>query len=292
MFYIVYGLLYVVSLLPLRVLFLLSDFANFIIYHVIGYRRKVVMDNLSIAFPGKSEEEKTRIAKKFYLNFTDNFIETIKLISAGTGYINKHFTGDYSLFDQVYQQGRKSQIHLGHIFNWEMANLAVAANIRQKLLTVYMPVDNKLFDKVFLKLRGKTNAALLPATDIRRALMPWRHEAYTIALVADQNPAWPSNAYWLEFFGRPTPFLEAPENGARIGNLPVIFCHFTKVKRGYYKAWFIMGEENPASLPKGELTKKYVQFLEEVIKQNPDTWLWSHRRWKWQWKEEYGPVIS
>src|SRR5678809_318100 len=126
MYSIVYGLLYLVSLLPLRVLYLFSDFAYFIIYYVAGYRKKVVLDNLSIAFPEKTESEKKQIAKEFYRNFTDNFIETIKLISAGKNFLRKHYICDTQLFEELYRQGKKCQVHLGHNFNWEFANQAMA----------------------------------------------------------------------------------------------------------------------------------------------------------------------
>jgi KDO2-lipid IV(A) lauroyltransferase len=290
MYYVVYGLLYSLSLLPLRVLFLFSDLAYVILYHLIGYRKKVVFSNLSIAFPDKPYEERKKIAKQFYRNFTDNFIETIKLLSADVTYINKHFTADYSVFEQVYRQGKKCQVHLGHNFNWELANLAVAANIKQKLLTVYMPIENPAFERLFLKIRRRTGVELLPATSIRSAILPWRHTQYTLGLVSDQSPAVPHGGYWVSFFGRPTAFLKAPENGARVANLPVIFCFFTKIKRGHYEGFFELGEESPASLPKGELTKRYAQYLEQHITRYPAMYLWSHRRWKWQWKEEYGNV--
>ncbi|HEU4904367.1 MAG TPA: lysophospholipid acyltransferase family protein [Flavisolibacter sp.] len=291
MYYVVYGLLYFLSLLPLRVLFLLSDFAYGILYYVVGYRKKVVYSNLAIAFPHKPEEERKRIAKQFYRNFTDNFIETIKLLSADTAYINKHFTADYAVFKQVYEGGTKCQIHTGHNFNWELANLALAANIPQKLLTVYMPIESSIFERLFLKIRTVTGAALLPATRIRSAILPWRNTQYVLGLVADQSPADPRNAYWVDFFGRPTPFLRAPENGARVANLPVIFCYFIKKKRGYYEGFFEMGETAPAALPKGQLTKTYAAYLERFISRYPSMYLWSHRRWKWEWKEEFGERV-
>ena len=291
MYAVVYGLLYVLSLLPLKVLFLLSDIAYAVLYYVVGYRKEVVFQNLSIAFPHKTEEERKSIAKKFYRNFTDNFIETIKLLSADAAFIKKHFTADYSAFHAVYEQGKKCQIHTGHNFNWELANLAIAANIKQKLLTVYMPIESSIFEKLFLKLRTKTGAALLPATKIRSSILPWRNTQYVLGLVSDQSPAVPTAGYWIPFFGRPTVFLKAPENGARVANLPVIFCFFAKKKRGYYEGFFEIGEEDPASLPKGELTKRYAAYLERFITQYPEMYLWSHRRWKWEWKEEFGPVI-
>lgn len=291
-FYIVYGLLYLLSLLPLGVLFLFSDIAYLLLYYVVGYRKKVVFSNLAIAFPHKTDAEREKIAKRFYRNFTDNFIETIKLLSADRAYINKHFVADYSVFDTIYAQGKKCQIHTGHNFNWELANLALAANIRQKLLTVYMPIESGIFERLFLKLRTATGSALLPATRIRAAILPWRHTQYVLGLVSDQSPAVPDNGYWVNFFGRPTLFLKAPENGARVANLPVIFCYFIKKRRGYYEGFFEIGEETPASLPKGELTKRYAHYLEQFITRHPDLYLWSHRRWKWQWQEAYGRIVT
>jgi Kdo2-lipid IVA lauroyltransferase/acyltransferase len=292
MYYVVYGLLYLFSLLPLKLLYVLCDFFYVVLYYVVAYRKKVVYSNLTLAFPHKTKEEKVTIAKKFYRNFIDTFIETIKQLSAGKDYSLKHFHADYSLFHKMNESGRKCQIHLAHNFNWEYANLAVAESIPQQLLTVYMPVENKIIDRIFLKIRSKTGAIMLPATDIRRAILHYRNVQYVLGLVADQNPGNPENAYWVNFFGKPTPFLKAPENGARIGNLPVIFSFFTKTRRGQYQGYFTIGEENPAALPKGELTRKYVHFLEQVISEHPEMWLWSHRRWKFDWKPEYGPVIG
>jgi len=147
MFYIVYGILYAISLLPLRILYFISDFAYFLLYYVIGYRKQVVFANLKQAFPQKTERERKRIAKKFYRNFTDNFIEFIKLISASPAFINKHFYGDYSLFDRLYEQGKRGQVLLAHNFNWEFALLAVASQVKQVFLVVYMPIGSEVIDK-------------------------------------------------------------------------------------------------------------------------------------------------
>lgn len=288
MYYVVYGLLYLLSLLPLRVLHLFSDMAYFVVYHVMGYRKKVVMQNLAIAFPQKTEGERVAIAKKFYRNFTDNFIETIKFLSASPAWINRHFKADYSAFETVYRQGRKCQIHTGHNFNWELANLALGMNIPFTLLVVYMPIENKAFNKLFLKLRSRTGSRLLPANDMRRAIISWRDTQYALGLVADQNPGDPRKGFWIPFFGKPAPFATGPENGARIANIPVIFGHFKKQRRGYYEGTFFLAEENPASLPKGELTQRYIKYLEGVVAESPEMWLWSHRRWKHEWQPEYG----
>jgi Kdo2-lipid IVA lauroyltransferase/acyltransferase len=292
MYYLVYGFLKVLSFLPLRVLYLLSDFAYVIIYHLMGYRKEVVMKNLSIAFPKKTEEEKVRIAKQFYRNFTDTFIETIKLFSAGPDFLNRHVEADYTLIHRIENDRRKCQVHAGHNFNWELVNLACALHVRQKFLGVYMPLGNKVFDRIFIKLRSKFGTILLPATSMREAMMPHRNDPYFLGLVADQSTAIPEAGYWITFFGKPAPFVKGPERGARTHNLTVVFAHFTKRKRGYYQLHLRLAEENPASLPEGELTRRYVRYLEEVISAHPEMWLWSHRRWKFEWKPEYGDIIG
>jgi KDO2-lipid IV(A) lauroyltransferase len=292
MYYVVYGLLYLLSLLPLRVLYLFSDLAYLIVYYITGYRKKVVSYNLSIAFPEKSTQERERIAKKFYRNFTDTFIETIKLISAGRRFIRKHYTGNEQLFNDLHKQGKKCQVHLGHNFNWEIANFAMAFYTPYTLLSVYMPINNKTIDRLFQKIRSKTGAVLLPATKMGTAIVPWRDKQYMLALVADQNPGNPSKAYWLRFFGKPTPFVTGPEKGARANNAAVVFIHFTKTRRGYYVAHPELAAVEPQNLPETEITKNYIQYLERVIRANPEMWLWSHRRWKHEWKPEYGDIIA
>ncbi len=292
MYYIVYGLFYTISLLPLRVLYLLSDFAYFIIYYIAGYRKKVVFANLKLAFPEKSEEERKRIAKQFYHNFSDSFIETIKLFSADEKFIRKRFYGDFSVLDYLFEKGKRCQLHSSHNFNWEYANLGIPLNLKHQLLTVYMPIENKMFDKIFKKVRRKTGAILLLATDMRKAILPYRNTVYALALVADQNPGKPDSAYWVNFLNKPAPFVRAPESGARRGNIPVVFTYFLKEKRGYYRIYNVLAEENPANTKPGELTLKYVRFLEEMIRKYPEVWLWSHRRWKWDWKEEYGEILG
>ncbi len=240
-----------------------------------------------MAFPEKTQEERNKIEKQFYKNFVDNFIETIKLISGKTKFANKHFIADGSLMEEQYRKGNKCQFHLGHNFNWEIANIAVSAITSYTMLMVYLPLKNKVFDKLMLKIRSASSNYLLPATDMRAAMLPHRDSLYLLALIADQVPGDVSNAYWLNFFGRPTPFLKGPERGAVAGNLSVFFAHTYKIKRGYYQLDYELCTENAGDLPKGELTRRYVAYLEKAIGKHPEMWLWTHRRWKKEWKEEY-----
>ncbi|GGB09084.1 lysophospholipid acyltransferase family protein [Puia dinghuensis] len=290
MYYIVYGFLYLLSLLPMWLLYGVSDGIALLLYAVIRYRRGVVLGNLRIAFPEMTDAGRLRIAKRFYRNFTDNFIETIKLLSASERFLRKRFVIDNpEVFDDFYNQGRKIQLHMGHIFNWEVANLAMPLLTPYTFIVVYMPVENKAFERLFLHLRGRTGTVLLPATKMQRSIIPYRNTQYMLALVADQAPGGPEHSYWLNFFGRPTPFVRGPERGARIADIPVVFPRVYKSRRGYYRAELITIAEHPAELPEGELTRRYRQLLEESIRKEPDSWLWSHKRWKFTWTPGFSP---
>jgi KDO2-lipid IV(A) lauroyltransferase len=288
MYYVVYGLIYLLSLLPIWLLHGLADLLAWLLYHIIRYRRDVVLANLLIAFPEKTEAERIRIAKRFYRNFVDNFIETIKLLSASPAFIKKHFVIDNpEVLEAFYKEGRKCQLHLGHTFNWEIANAAMPLLTDYAFIVAYMPLSNKIFDRLFLHLRGRTGTILLPATRMQRSILPYRNTQYLLTLVADQAPGGPDIAYWLNFFGQPTPFVRGPERGARIADIPAVFVRFYKTRRGYYHVHFTTLSDHPATTSEGQLTIRYARLLEDAIRQEPALWLWSHRRWKIPWKEEY-----
>jgi Kdo2-lipid IVA lauroyltransferase/acyltransferase len=287
MYYIVYALLYVLSLLPMRILYVLADGIYFLVYHVFRYRRKVVMDNLLIAFPEKTEAERIRIAKKFYLNFIDSFIEFIKLLSANDEFLKKRFTINIDVVNELYKTGKACQIHLGHTFNWEWGQLVLRTLTPYKLMVVYMPITNAVFDRLFYKLRTRNGSIFLPSTSMRSAMMPHNDTQYLLGLVTDQNPSNPKSAYWLNFFGKPTAFVTGPEKAARLKSLPVTFAYIEKPRRGYYNAVIELAAQDASQLPGGELTVKYARYLETVIRRNPSMWLWSHRRWKHDWENKY-----
>ncbi|MGZ5134969.1 MAG: lysophospholipid acyltransferase family protein [Flavitalea sp.] len=293
MYHFLYGFLYLLSLLPMRVLYGFSDAVHFLVFRIFGYRMDVVMQNLQIAFPEKSIVERRRIASKFYRNLIDTFIETIKMISASDSFLQKRFSGNWEVLNEFYSTGRAIHVHMGHTFNWEWGNYIAAKTVLYKFLGVYMPVKNKTLDRLFLKLRSRGGTLLLPATPSKKfiaALNPHRNTQYLIGLAADQSPGDASKAYWLNFFGRRTAFVTGPEKAAMARNLPVFFCYIRKPKRGYYEVVFTLAEENPKNLQEGQLTVQFARYLEKVIAHFPDMWLWSHRRWKREWNEEYQPL--
>lgn len=249
------------------------------------------MKNLSIAFPEKTEKERKDIIRKFYINFTDTFLEAIKLLTMSPKSLKKRVQFDPSIFNELYATGKSCQVHLGHNFNWEWVNVRVTRELLYPFLVVYMPIGSKLIDRLFKHFREKMGSKLLSATNMRNEIIPYRNEQYLLALVADQNPGLPEKSYWVNFFGRPTPFVRGPEKNARFNNIPVVFGRFYKPRRGYYVVETRLATLNPREKKEGELTLEYVRYLEEVIRKQPEVYLWSHNRWKFEYKEEYTPLM-
>ncbi len=290
MYYLIYFLLYLFSLLPLRVLYFISDSIYGLLYHVIKYRRDVVMSNLKIAFPDKTEQELTAIGKGFYHKFIDSMIETVKLLSASDRFFEKRFTGNWELIDGYFDKGRSVQLHMGHNFNWEWGNVVLSKNIRYQVLGVYMPISSRPIDQVFKKIRSRSGTVMLSAYQMAKDFLPFKDKQYCLGLVADQSPRYIEKAKWFEFFGKNTAFTMGPAKNAIRNDTVVVFAFIERPKRGYYHVNFSLAEENPTHSNEDELTKQFVNYLEKVIINNPDMWLWSHRRWKHEWKEEYGLI--
>ena len=282
MYYIVYGLLYLISLLPWRIIYIISDFFYLIAYYIVGYRKKVVFSNLQIAFPEKTEEERIKIAKEFYSQFMDSLVEMIKLISISKKEFKKRHTINVSVLNDYYDKLDRVQFTTGHFFSWEFANLGVSLESKFPILVVYMPLSNKIFDRIMYKMRSKFGTILIAATEFRTSFHQYTKNKYSLVLVADQNPGNPKNAYWLPFFGKMAPFVKGPEKGARNNNTAVFYAHFYKVKRGYYRTDIEFITDNPASYPEGALTQLLVKKIEDSVKEKPSGYLWSHKRWKFE----------
>lgn len=280
MYYLLYGFLYLVSLLPFWILYGISHFAFVIIYYILGYRKEVVLSNLAIAFPGKTIKEREFIAKKFYRNFTDSFIETIKLFSISKAQLQKRFNWNHNSLNKYYATGRNVQAHLGHFFNWEYANLSLSLISNFPVLVVYMPIANKALNRIFSKLRTRFNARMIGATSFLKDFKPYSKERSCLVFVADQNAGQYNLAYWLPFFGKLAPFVTGPEKTARLNNSICIYVKFKKIKRGYYTVDLVEMTDNPRQLKEGDVTKLIRDFVEENIQEQPENYLWTHRRWK------------
>jgi KDO2-lipid IV(A) lauroyltransferase len=287
MYYIIYGFTFLLSLLPLWILYLLSDLISFLLFRVFGYRRKVIDGNLAIAFPEKSINERKGIARKFHRNFTDSFIETVKCLSVSKNFYDRHCKTDFSIFDKLAKENKSCQMHACHQFNWEWINLYWSIHMKQPLAVVYMPISSKPLDKLFYRLRSKYGTVLMAATDIKRAFIAWAKKTHCLALVADQKPAGPGSSYWLHFFNTPTAFVTGPEKNAMLKKCPVIFGRAFKTGRGKYDTSLTLACKDASLLKPGELTIMYRDYIEDAIRQQPEMYLWSHKRFKFEWNEEY-----
>ena len=286
MYYIVFAIFYLLSLLPWRVIYLLSDFFYVLVYYVFKYRRKIVRGNIKIAFPEKTAAEITRIEKDFYKAFCDNFTEIIKFISVSKEEIARRFKGEPEKINELIEQGYKVQVHSGHFFSWEFCNMGYSPNIRHPFLTVYMQIENKVFERLFLYIRERFGTKMLAAGEFKTAFAPYRKQNYCLVLIADQNPPHASVGFWTEFFGQKIPFPKGPEKGAQFNNTAILMANMVRVKRGYYSSELKLLTTDPRSMPEGEITKQMVRFIEETIRKNPSNYLWSHRRFKWKYNEE------
>lgn len=271
---------YAVSILPFRLLYVLSDGLYLILYHIIGYRKDVVMQNLQQAFPGKTENERLLIAKKYYRNLTDMTLETIKLLTISKSELQKRFVCDLGILHELHRQGKTSQIHLGHLFNWEWANPYFTIGVEDPFLVVYMPVSSRAVDRLMMKIRSRFGTIMISAANVQPAMQPWQGKPFIQVLVADQNPANPRRCYWSPFLGKMTAFYKGPELSARRGNFAVVFGDIKKLKRGYYHATTTLAFADSQQTKEGEITEAFVRFLENGILRQPEVWVWSHRRWK------------
>lgn len=287
MYYLLYGFLYLISLLPFFILYGISDFAFFILYHVVGYRKNIVLGNLTIAFPEKTLEEKKKISKQFYKNFVDTFIETIKLLSMTEKQFERRASIEFKDAKRLVDSGFNIQFHSGHQMNWEYASLAISHALTIPWLAVYMQITARPVDRLFLKIRRKFGATMVEKSKYQTMMPQLMKSQYALGLLADQNPSPPKNGYWLNFFSKPAPFLVGPEKGAIRYKTAVVFVNIVKLRRGYYHFDCKVISEDGSKTGNGELTRMYRDFLEEGIRANPDNYLWSHRRWKFDWDASF-----
>ncbi len=282
-----YYFFYALSLLPLWVLYGLSDFFFLILFYIVGYRKKVVLTNLKNAFPEKNDAELKRIRRKFYRCFMQNWIETIKLLSIPTKSLNKRMTANWDVVKELYQKYPRIQILLGHNFNWEWACANTSLHQPYLTLPVYLHLNNKAMDALFVTIRSRFGARPVQAGEMAKQLLPYRNSQYMLALLADQRPPNPQQAYWVQFMNQPTPFIKGPERNARLGGTPVVYFSIKRLKRGYYHFEAELFCEDPAATSEGELTRRYARRLQQDIEASPHIYLWTHKRWKYNWETKY-----
>jgi Kdo2-lipid IVA lauroyltransferase/acyltransferase len=281
-YYIFYVLNWVITLLPLRVLYIFSDFLFLLLYYFPTYRKKVVESNLRNSFPGKSVKELKRIEKKFYRHMADLFIETFKLTHMSESQFKKRFTiSNSEVINKLLDEKRDTIAVLGHYNNWEWL-ACLPFYTKYKCVSIYKPLQNRYFDRFINKLRSHNGMILTPMSNIIREIINDRkNNINTIsAFISDQTPIRSEIKYWTTFLNQDTPVYMGTEKVASKYDMAVVFFHIQKIKRGYYNLNIELLFEHSAGLPDYQITEAHVRKLEEIIREKPEYWIWSHRRWK------------
>lgn len=281
-FFITLPFLHLISVLPFPVLYFVSDIFYFLVYYVIGYRRKVVRQNLKNAFPERSDAEIKKIEKDFYQYFCDIFLETFKTLSISRKKMLQYGVMDPAakkLFDDYHAQNKSIIIVMGHYGNWEWGGNSFSLECKQQLYVIYHPLVNKNFNELIIKMRKRFGTDLIPMKETFRDMVKLRGKITATAFIADQTPR-PDNAYWTTFLNQDTPVFWGTEKIAQKMNYPIVFVKIKRVKRGYYELFAETLIEKPAETKEGEISEIHTRKLEKDIIEQPEIWLWSHRRWK------------
>ncbi|MDP4222575.1 MAG: lysophospholipid acyltransferase family protein [Bacteroidota bacterium] len=284
-FYIFYGLNWIITLLPLRVLYFFSDILFLILYYFPSYRKKVVMENLRNSFPEKSNEELSVIARKFYRHFADLFVEILKLTHLSRKELQKRFTiNNPDLVNKLCSAGHDVIVVHSHYNNWEWVGVSFPFFARYECISVYKPLQNKQFDNFLNGLRTKTNSGLAQMNHVLKKIIENRSMDIRAlyGFISDQTPAKPDIRYYTKFLNQDTPVFLGIEKIAAKYDMSVVFLNVQKIKRGYYNMTIELLFEQTKGLPDYLVTETHVKRLEELIRDKPEFWLWTHRRWKYK----------
>lgn len=280
------------SRLPLGLLYVFADLLYYSLLYGVRYRRRVVLENLRLSFPEKSATEIQAIARGFYRNLTDLIVETIKMPALSPGALRQRVR--FTNAELVQTRLRAGQTVIGmasHQGNWEWIPSASVLN-EMPVDSVYKPLNNAFFEEIMRTIRSSFGAVPTPMNSLPRQLVTRKDIPRIIALVADQMPDVPEQAYWTDFLHRDTPFYPGTERLARSRKFAVFYLQLVRLRRGYYEATFTLIAEPPyETVPPGAILERYRDLLEETIRQYPADWLWSHRRWK-HWRNKYQKVVT
>jgi len=281
-YYIFYGINWCMTLLPLSVLYLFSDLLYLLFYYFPSYRRKIVATNLRNSFPEKTETELKSIEKKFYSHLADLFVETLKITHMNKAQRMKRCTvGNLEIIDKLLEEKRDIIAVLGHYNNWEWFTI-LPKYTKYNCITIYKPLQNKFFDRFIKDLRSKFDMVLTPMSGIIREIINKRkNEINTLSFfLSDQTPARGDIKYWTTFLNQDTPVYLGIEKVALKYDMAIVYFHIQKIKRGYYNINIELLFDHTVGLPEYLITETHVKRLEEIIREKPEYWLWSHRRWK------------
>jgi KDO2-lipid IV(A) lauroyltransferase len=280
--HILVGLLIAVSWLPFWILYRLSDVLYIIIRFVIKYRSKVITENLNYAFPEKTELEISQIRNKFYRHICDIIFESVKIYSMSDKEMEERLTiKGTDKANEFFDQGRSIVALAMHHNNWEWTSF-VQSKLKHLILTIYNPVrGNNAMEKFLVHNRSKWGSKCIPVHKTARSVIEYNSKGILTGLwlAADQTPP-ATSKFWTVFMNRETPFFQGPEKIAASTNQPVFFQHTKKTGRGKYEIEYSVLFENPKEVEQKEILLAYVRKAEEIIRNEPEYYLWSHRRWK------------
>lgn len=271
-----------VSGFPLKVLYLFSDLIFFGIYHVAGYRKKVVYKNIRNSFPDKTEHELRKIMVDFYSNFSDYLVETIKSFTISSTELRvrvQHINQD--LFHQAKKDGKNIIMLSGHVFNWEWFNALATVVPQENCYPVYRKVNSSFWEEQIKKIRGSYGNEAIEANDVIKHIFRNKNNGNSIYMfVADQTPHINVVDYGVMFLNQATPAFIGYDKLATRMNLCFIYCDMKKVKRGFYQVNYYEIKPDAEKFTEHEVVRKFHSLLERTIRKDPGNYLWSHRKWK------------
>ena len=271
----------IVAILPWWLIYSYSNLMAKLLHGIIRYRVKVSRNNLRLAFPEKSEAELTAIEKKSYQNLADISVEALKGFTMRNSTIKeRHKIVNPELLDYYYEKKQSVIGVTGHINNWEWGALSAAIQLKHHPVAIYKPLSNELIDWFIKWNRSIRGTELVPTGKTYETFQKNKNKPCIYLLVADQSPSKVAKAYWINFFNHETACIHGPEKYAKMYNYPVIYIDIKRVFRGYYTVELSVLCDKPNQMNDGEITAAYMRKLEASIRKSPESWLWTHRRWK------------
>jgi KDO2-lipid IV(A) lauroyltransferase len=281
-YYLSIGIGRLISFAPFWALYAFSDFLYFLMRYVIQYRKKVILHNLTLAFPEKTQSELEQIRRDFYHNFADLIVESFKSLHISEREMRKRFVlKNPELFEQLYAKETGVMLVMGHYTNFEWTAMSFPLLVPHPSFAVYHPLGNKYFSKKIVQIREQFGLSLFPMDNTYPFMLNNPQKAPLYIFMADQSPHISRIKYKAPFFGIKTPVHLGVENLAKKCKLAVVFIDIQRVKRGFYEVEAQLLFEDPTATAPYEITDTHVAFLEKIIRKKPANWLWSHRRWKY-----------
>lgn len=278
----VYPFLWLVSILPFRLLYAFSDFLYLFIYRIFGYRKKTVQYNLRLVFPEKDDKEINRITKKFYHHLCDMMVEAIKSLSISEAQMKKRFTfTNVELIQDIENQGRSIVLMCAHYGSWEWIFI-LQTYVKSQGNAIYKRLQNKYFDRLVKRIRAKYNSHLVTTKETVPTLIKLKNEGISTinGFVSDQSPK-PYKAYhWAKFMNIRVPVHTGAEMLAKKLDMSVVFFRVKRLKRGFYQTTFETLADYPNDFKDYEITDTFLKLIENQIYEAPEYYLWTHKRWK------------